>query len=55
MAGRSFQGWYTAGGVQLTGEEVAMGSLYVYARWGEGDGMGPATPSGRRWYTSPPG
>ncbi len=45
MAGRSFQGWYTAGGVQLTGEEVAMGSLYVYARWGEGDGTGPVTPS----------
>ena len=28
-----FQGWYTADGTLLTGEEVAMGALEVTARW----------------------
>ncbi len=46
MAGKTFQGWYTADGIQLTGAEVAMGSLYVYARWGEGGGgTAPAVPT----------
>lgn len=38
LAGQTFQGWYTAGGVQLTGEETAMGALAVYARWSSDSG-----------------
>lgn len=30
-----FQGWYTAEGVQLTGEEVAFGAMHVTARWND--------------------
>lgn len=44
-AGYTFDGWYTADGTQLTGEEIAMGSLYVYARWSEGGGAAPVTPT----------
>lgn len=44
MSGQVFQGWYTADGIQLTGTEVAMGSLYVYARW-SGGGAAPAVPA----------
>lgn len=31
--GQVFEGWFTAEGVQLTGEEPAMESLRVFARW----------------------
>ncbi len=45
-AGAVFQGWFTAGGVPLTGEETAMGSLSVYARWDGGAAAPiPSTPA----------
>ncbi|MDE7260688.1 MAG: S-layer homology domain-containing protein [Oscillospiraceae bacterium] len=32
--GQSFLGWFTEDGTQVTGEEIAVRSLRVYARWG---------------------
>ena len=44
-AGHSFDGWYTADNVPVTGQELAMGSLYVYAHWSAGeDTPVPAAP-----------
>ncbi len=47
MAGAVFQGWFTAEGVQVTGEETAMGSLHLYARWSSESGgtTAPVTPA----------
>lgn len=42
LAGQTFLGWYTSDGVQVTGEETAMGSLTLYARWSAG-GSAPVT------------
>lgn len=44
LAGQTFLGWYTLGGAQLTGEEIAMGPLTVYARWSAG-GSVPTEPA----------
>lgn len=44
-AGYTFEGWYTADGVQLTGEEIAMGSLLVTARWSGNGGTAPVIPT----------
>lgn len=38
LAGRTFMGWYTAGGMQLTGAEPAEGPVNVTARWNGGGG-----------------
>lgn len=43
LTGQTFLGWYTAGDVQVTGEETAMGSLTLYARWSAG-GSTPVAP-----------
>lgn len=46
LAGQEFLGWFTAEGVQVTGEETAAGSQHVYARWTAGGGAIPnPTPS----------
>ena len=42
LFGRTFLGWYTEDGVQLTGQEPALGGLNATARWdGEGSGAAP--------------
>lgn len=38
LPGQTFQGWYTGDGRLLTGEEQALGSLHVFARWSAGGG-----------------
>lgn len=39
--GRTFLGWYTAEGVQITGEEMVLVNQYVTAKW-DGEGAVPA-------------
>ncbi len=46
--GRIFQGWYTDGGVKLTGEEIAEGRLFATARW-VGDGSAKPTEDYSNW------
>ena len=42
--GRTFLGWYTLDGVQITGQELADGALFVTANWdGEGNGSSGVT------------
>ncbi|MDE7220080.1 MAG: S-layer homology domain-containing protein [Oscillospiraceae bacterium] len=46
LAGQEFLGWFTTDGVQLTGQETAVSSLHVYARWSSGGTVIPdPTPS----------
>lgn len=52
LAGQTFLGWYTADGVQLTGEELAMGSLTVYARWSAGGSVPTAPEEEKPDYSS---
>lgn len=42
--GHTFEGWYTEEGMPLTGQEIVMDSLHVYARWSGGSAV-PSTPA----------
>lgn len=52
LAGQTFLGWYTAGGVLLTGDEIAMGPLTVYARWSSGGSVPTAPEEEKPDYSS---
>lgn len=52
LAGQTFMGWFTAEGVQLTGEEIALGSQNVYARWSNGGAAGTAPVVDKPDYSS---
>lgn len=54
LEGQTFLGWFTSDGTQLTGQETAVSSLHVYARWSSGGAIieAPADPKPQVDYSS---